>query len=534
MIDGGEVDRATGWAGVGRDDRATPCWLVPLLCALALLLPLLVTPVLPLIDYYNHIARYFVLSHVDGDPALAANYVKAWALLPNLGLDVLATPLLAVVPPLLAAKLILGAILLIEFTGVLFLASALNRRPGALTSLLLLGLLYSFIVNWGFSNFLLGLGLVFWTLGLWVRLRSRPLLATLVCSVAALGIFFCHGFAFALYGMLLGAMELGRLLERRSLTDPVLVVKTGALLAIQAVLPALLFLQTSTSRVSGGATAGGIEKHLKNGSLSGRLASEFWYRLETIMRVAESPYPVLDILTFCLLVGLVAWALWRGHMRLHIWLVPAVLLFGLLCVVTPPSLFGVGYVSDRIPLVLALVVVAGLSITRPRSREARLILAVVALVGVVRIGAMMTGWTGYTGQFARFQAVTAVVPRGALLADVPIYGTKRRDNYLPRCSMYRPLLLPLRGVMVPLFAFESQQPLRLTGKLAEAQAARVEAIIPHAKGERGYDDDQVAAIARAGLFRYIFMCGRDQLTRPLPANVRVVSESGNMAVLRIN
>src|SRR3546814_6579928 len=74
-------------------------------CAVLLMIPLLATPVLPLIDFYNHIARYYVLSHLD-EARLAANYASAWALLPNLGLDALATPLLGVMPPLAAARLI--------------------------------------------------------------------------------------------------------------------------------------------------------------------------------------------------------------------------------------------------------------------------------------------------------------------------------------------------------------------------------------------------------------------------------------------
>src|SRR3546814_6249034 len=70
-------------------------------CAVLLMIPLLATPVLPLIDFYNHIARYYVLSHLY-EARLAANYASAWALPPNLGLDALATPLLGVIPPLAA------------------------------------------------------------------------------------------------------------------------------------------------------------------------------------------------------------------------------------------------------------------------------------------------------------------------------------------------------------------------------------------------------------------------------------------------
>src|SRR3546814_6653804 len=104
-------------------------------CAVLLMIPLLATPVLPLIDFYNHIARYYVLSHLD-EARLAANYASAWALLPNLGLDALATPLLGVMPPLAAARLIAALILLVQFSGVIFLHRTLHRRADPLPAVL--------------------------------------------------------------------------------------------------------------------------------------------------------------------------------------------------------------------------------------------------------------------------------------------------------------------------------------------------------------------------------------------------------------
>src|SRR3546814_20004598 len=73
---------------------------------------------------------------LDGDAVLSANYIAAWALLPNLGLDAIATPLLAVVPPLLAGKLIVGLILLVEFSGVIFLHRTLHGRADILPPVL--------------------------------------------------------------------------------------------------------------------------------------------------------------------------------------------------------------------------------------------------------------------------------------------------------------------------------------------------------------------------------------------------------------
>ena len=107
--------------------------LLAIVAGLACLVPLLLTPVLPFIDFYLHILRYYVLAHAGAGSSFAANYLPAWALLPNLGLDVLGTAILWVVPPLLAAKLIVALIILTLFAGVLYLAHALQGRVTLLT-----------------------------------------------------------------------------------------------------------------------------------------------------------------------------------------------------------------------------------------------------------------------------------------------------------------------------------------------------------------------------------------------------------------
>ena len=71
---------------------------------------MLVTPVLPLTDFYAHIARYYILANLAESQTLQQNYEAAWQLLPNLGLDVLGVGILKILPPLIAAKLIAGLI----------------------------------------------------------------------------------------------------------------------------------------------------------------------------------------------------------------------------------------------------------------------------------------------------------------------------------------------------------------------------------------------------------------------------------------
>ncbi len=98
------------------------------------LIPLAVTPVLPLIDFYNHIARFFVLSHIDASPFLQRYYEARWSLLPNIGVDVLGTPLLAVLPPLIAAKAIAVIIMAVMFSGALYFHRAVTGTRSLLVA----------------------------------------------------------------------------------------------------------------------------------------------------------------------------------------------------------------------------------------------------------------------------------------------------------------------------------------------------------------------------------------------------------------
>src|SRR3569832_1468747 len=126
------------------------------------MVPLLVTPVLPLIDHYIHLARFYVLAHLDSNPLLQQHYRAQWSVMPDIGLDVLAIPLLRGVPPLVAAHLIIAGGLALLYSGALYFNHALTGRRSVLVAVLLLPLLYSNVLYWGFIYLLFGLGIVLW------------------------------------------------------------------------------------------------------------------------------------------------------------------------------------------------------------------------------------------------------------------------------------------------------------------------------------------------------------------------------------
>lgn len=503
-----------------------PIWL--LLLFMVALVPLFVTPVLPFVDFYNHVARYYVLAHPDATHAFAANYAARWAILPNVGLDVLASGLMRVLPASLVPHLIVITLFATLYSGLLAFNRALTGQRSLLVALLAVPLLYSFILNWGFVNFLLGLGLMFWALAWWVRARHRPWRALpLACLLAAL-IFFVHGLAFALYGLALGAVELGLVLTGpdRRLSRLLAAIPP---LAAQALVPVLLFLAAPTSKSPEGLTnADESIKRLKQaGTLLDRLLELAQYRLTTILRVAEGPTLAFDMLSAAAMVLLLILLFNRGLIRITPILWPALALALVLTMLCPPALFGVGYVADRMPLLLALLFVSSLSTTAPASRFETGLLATIGLLTGLRLAALALAWAPYAHDEADFRRVAATLPPGSLVET--IWPNQGRLDPRRRCQMFPPRLISDFQMVGRLFAHATQQPLEITGPLKRA-IDRTLSRDPDVRRQPFYHERAIAAAIPAG-FDAVLVCDAERLIGPVSDSLKIAAKSGRFTLL---
>ena len=440
---------------------------------LAAILPVVAAPVLPMIDYYSHVARYFVLAHIDTDTFLQQSYELRWAILPNIGLDVIGTALMTVLPATLVAKLLVLMIFAVQYFGLLAFNRQVSGSISPVTALLAAPLLYSFILGWGFANFLLGLGLVFWGGAWWLAKRHRPLLAIPVASAIAVLIFLTHGVAFALYGLLLGGLELGLFFAAKPRSLRALVISMAGL-AVQAAAPAILFLASPTSKSPDGLSNAdeSIRKLAHAGTLTHRLGELAIHRLATIFRVSESPSLFLDMASFAGIAVILGALMLRGRVRLPLLVLPALAIAVVLVAAMPPALFGVGYIADRMPLFMAFLIVG--SLIPKLQNEAFDQICVSLLVAIVGAKIMWTGvgWQTYRQDRADFEAVASHIPAHSLVGYANTANLTRLEDE-PRCQMYGPLLIPLRAAAAPIFAYSSQQPIALRGRLNDASLALV-------------------------------------------------------------
>jgi hypothetical protein len=165
----------------------------------AVLLPYLLLPVIPGIDYPNHLARLAVLGASPGTPILA-NYAPHWALMPDLGLDLAYMALKPVASPQTVLRLcVVGAL------ATMLVCAAAIQRSLFKTSSMALALMplccAGLPIVMGYVNFVMSAGLAMF--GAWLSLAWRAHLTwPRVLALSAIGAtaWLCH---MAGYGMLM-------------------------------------------------------------------------------------------------------------------------------------------------------------------------------------------------------------------------------------------------------------------------------------------------------------------------------------------
>jgi hypothetical protein len=497
-------------------------------CLAALAIPIITSSVFPLIDFYNHISRYYVLSNTPKYNYINSNYEIIWRVVPNIGLDIIGYFASNFFQYIAVSKFILFIVIFNNFAATIFLNFQLSKKISLFPIILSSWLSYSYILTWGFTNFLFGIGCAFWGAGIWLKYRDRILIATVLSTLIALIVFLIHGLAFAFYGLLVAALEFG--IWRQGSRSVGVLIRGWAALAFSGATSAAWFLLTPTS--SGGAGLGVVRKlssHFGQGSLEERLYSEAIHRLTTVVRVSESPYALLDYFTFAGLTCLLFFGLRQGLIKVNSIAMPALFLFGLLVFLTPPTLFGVGFISDRVPLAFAMVLIAAIGIGDKASMPHWLSYGLV-IMAALKIVAVTVGWSTYAQDYTDFQKLMTGYPKGALLVDMAATPWKR-DADQRRCEMFRPLALPINQAVVPLFANATQQPLSLDGDLKAAVKALPAPDKRWAAHE--YQKLRFGQILRAGTFRFVLICDGVPLALPLPVGVTSVRRIGRFQLVQL-
>lgn len=194
------------------DKKRDAFWLALfVLSASSLVLPFLFVAEQPLLDYPNHLARTFILAHLNDSAFHFSEYYRAdWKPYPFILWDFLMVVLQQVLPVETAGKLLLMLITALLPISVAWFLWQANRTEIKL-SILACALSYYAMFLWGFIAYQLSVGLCFLMTGTWLWYRCKPSLARAVLfGVFTLLAYFAHLLGFACAAFILVLYELTR------------------------------------------------------------------------------------------------------------------------------------------------------------------------------------------------------------------------------------------------------------------------------------------------------------------------------------
>jgi hypothetical protein len=440
--------RARAVAAAPQTDRAWHVWGAFALLLALVTLPICSTVLPPLFDYPNHLARMHLLAE-GGDRF----YAVRWAPLPNLAEDLIVPPLARLMPLEIAGRLFLVMIFALIAGGAL----CLNRvvvGGWRMWPLLAFLLLYNRIFLWGFLNYLFGLGVALFGVALWLALEQRRVRQrTLASALMALLCFFSHIAAFGVYSLAICGLETPpATAELRARRWPAL-GRRAALVGVQFIGPAVLFLGWRREVAGGGISYAGFAR-----------------KADLLFSVLDNYHRPFDIACFALFLALGIGLAASGRLGLAPRLGWAAGLVFTAYLLLPNQIYGGSGADHRLPIAFFLLLVAGSAPRFPSRRAAIAIGTAAALLLTLRIVAIELVWRRADRVYAADLAGIDALPRGAALAVAypadTVHVVQVPQMHLAALATVR------REAFVPtLFAIAGQQPIAVKppySALAEA------------------------------------------------------------------
>jgi hypothetical protein len=394
---------------------------------LACAIPLLWPDIPPLVDLPGHMGRYHVQMRIGESPLLQSFYDFKWALIGNLGMDLLVVPVAAVIGLEPAVKLITISVPVMTAAGFLWVAREVHGRVPP-TAFFALPLTYSFPFMFGFVNFALSMALAFLAFALWLRLARLgrlKLRAGLFVPISVL-LWVCHAFGWGTLGVMAFSAELVRQVDmKRPIWKAGL--KTG--LHCLALAPPVLLMLLWRSGQVGGETSVWFHWRLKKEWVLMALRDRWYWWDEG----------ALAIIGLVLVAGLLYWKKLEYSRNLA----ASAIFLAIVYICLPRIVFGSNYADMRLaPFVIATALIA----IRYRPAWAGRAGAAFAVAGLAFAGARLAGNTAsfwqYDRDYDRELAAIGHIPRGARL--VSFVGVKCRKDWAMTRLEHLPALALVR------------------------------------------------------------------------------------------
>ncbi len=490
-------------------------WFVALILALSTV-PLLYPPIPPLVDLMGHMGRYRVELDLARSPTLQLYYGYRWALIGNLGVDVLVKllgPLLGLEP---AVKLIVLIIPAATVAGCLWVAREVHGRIPP-TAFFALPFAYGHPFLFGFVNYALAMALALLAFGLWLRLGrlGRTKLRAILFVPISVVIFFCHTYGWGVLGLLCFSAEAVRQHDngRRWL-------KAGLHAALHAAVMALpiLIMLAWRSEAHGGSTSGWFE----------------WRKWEWIYSALRDRWLVFDVGSVTVAALVLLFALFSRALTFSRNLAFSAIVLTFAFAMIPWTVFGSSYADMRI---VPYVMMTALLAVRFREDATLRATRVFAVLGTgfyaVRLGATAASLAIASNALQAKLAALDRVPIGSRV--VSLVGLACPKPWaLPRTSHIGGMVIARRlGFSNDQWLMEGANLLQL--RYAQAGIFRADSSqIVRMEGCRGWTVDTALRVLPRDRFDYVWLVDTGPYDPRLVAGMQPVWRGPGSILYRLN
>lgn len=494
--------------------------------ALVSCLPLALAPLPALYDYPAHLERMVITADLLSRHRYAALYALHPAIVPNLATDFVMVPmLLAGIGVQTAGRLCLALLILGLGTGAMRLARALHGRWSILP-VLAFGLVFGEPMQFGFMNYIAGIAVLLHALAFWLRLRGGALPRQIAANAlfAAL-LFFCHLIPCALFlacTLSICALDGVRRYNTGAGIGPPL--RDAAALCPAGLLAIALYLSAPLA-------AAGAHDSLVHDIIAHFPSKR--ERLSLLLHASDAYWPWVNRAeTFCVL-GALAWLAWGRRVRVHAALAPLILALAVAVFIFPAGWAGTFYIADRLPYLMAFLVLASIEATPPGARGRAILTALVlGFVALRGLGASIA-WNAADRAYAPLIDALSRLPDGTRLYTATLYRQSTKLE-LPRPFSHLAATATFRHVIFDgdAFADPSQN---IVVRLPDAQRLASLAPKPWRVDIPDGLTPRTAPFTPALLAQYddVVVVHGDYDPDPLPPALVLVARSGPAALYRI-
>lgn len=386
-----------------------------------LLLPLLFVQHPQSVDLPNHLARQFA-RNMDS-PAL---FEYHWMLFPYLTFDALAAALLKVGGLYVTGRIILGMAYVIWVAAPVMLHRALWKE-WSLWPLLAALVVYNGNTVWGFAAYSITAGAGVLLLSAWIMTERydeglRGWWRVIVFSVLAFLIYLGHLTSFAVFGLLIGGYELGKLYTTKQLNVACLISR--ALRLAPMGLPAMIHFAYISTKYP---PAQNIETRSPGfGDRLATICSPFFDGLQT-----EAGHIVAHINYFAafVMVASIFYLLLGGRIELKPAMRPVLAVLALLALVMPALFLGISFIHYRLPFLAVSLAIAA-SRVNIEAKAARVMVLAFLLALLFRVVMVEAIWQNYDREAQELIAKSEMIhPGNRVLVVNRRYTTAFLEHY---------------------------------------------------------------------------------------------------------